>query len=58
MKISNQVILNGLKENPEVALILEIATRARETQERDLPRETRVTTEVAAVPTYSQHATA
>ena len=58
MKTSNQLILNELEKNPEVALVLEIATRAREIQERELPQEIRVASEIAAVPAFIQHATA
>lgn len=53
---TTQLIDKALKENPEVLVVLEIATRARQTEDRELPREIGVSTEVAVIPTDSQRA--
>jgi hypothetical protein len=45
-----EMIEKGLKENPEVRLVLDIAARARETEARELPREIVASTEVVAIP--------
>ena len=55
MKVE-QVVKEALKENSEIRLVLEIAGRAREVDERTPPQELRVSTEVAALPLHSQHA--
>lgn len=49
-----EVIEKAKKENPDVRLVLDLATRARETEARELPREIGVATEVVAIPTNSQ----
>lgn len=49
-----EVIERAVKENPDVQLVLDLATRARETEARELPREIGVATEVVAIPTNSQ----
>jgi len=45
-----------LDANPEIRLILEIATRARDTEARELPREIRSSTDAVATPFNSQAA--
>ncbi len=57
MKAIEQLMEKGLTENPDVSLVLEIARRARETEERDLAIEIKDYSEVAAIPTEQQYAT-
>jgi hypothetical protein len=57
MKIDDQVILQGLMENPEVAMVLEIASRARQVEAQTLPQDFRVSSEVTVVPVHLQHIT-
>jgi hypothetical protein len=56
MKNIEQIINDGLKENPDVRLVLEIAARAREIEARETPRELWTSTEVATTPTNPQTA--
>jgi len=49
-----QVIKNELDKNPEVSLILEIATQAREMESKEPPRNIGVATEIITIPTNSQ----
>lgn len=53
---ATQLIDKALKENPEVLVVLDIAARARQTENRELPREIGVSTDVAVIPTDSQRA--
>jgi hypothetical protein len=53
---TKQTIQDAIDANPEIRLILEIATRARETEARELPREIGSSTEVVAIPINSQAA--
>lgn len=50
-----QNIKQAIHDNPEIALVLEIAARAREIDERTPPQELRASTEVAALPLHAQH---
>jgi len=49
-----QVIENAISANPDVGLVLEIATRAREAESKEPPRQIGVATDTAAVPANSQ----
>ena len=49
-----KMIANAIRENPEVAVVLEISARARETEQRELAKELKPTTSVAANPTTAQ----
>lgn len=51
-----QTIKKALSENPEIRLILDIATRARDVQAQEPPREIGSSAEVIAVPLNTQHA--
>jgi hypothetical protein len=51
---ATQLIDEALKENPDILVVLDIALRARETENRELPREIAISTEVAVIPTDSQ----
>jgi hypothetical protein len=51
---TNQAIKKAFNENPDVRMVLDIATRARETETRELPREIGAATEVVATPTNPQ----
>lgn len=53
---TQQIVQNAIDANPEIRLILEIATRARDAEARELPREIGSSTEVVAVPINSQTA--
>ena len=44
----------GLKQNPEIQLVLDIARRAREVQLAEPPRELGMATDVIVNPTSSQ----
>lgn len=50
----SSVLQQGIKEHPEIALVLEIAARAREIEAKEPPKEIGVSTEVAATPAHSQ----
>jgi hypothetical protein len=50
----DKMLEKSLKEHPEIAVVLEIAVRAREIDAMELPRDFSVSTEVAAIPTYAQ----
>ena len=49
-----QLVQEELDKNPDVRLVLEIATRARETEAKEPPRELGASTEVVAIPTNPQ----
>lgn len=51
---ASKTVQNGLKHNPEVLVVLEIAKRARESQAVEPPREIGGTTDVVVLPTNSQ----
>lgn len=51
---TEDIIQKALHENPELETVLRIATRARELEARELPREIGVTTEVVAIPANPQ----
>lgn len=54
MKTTDQRIISELQENPDVRLVLEIATRSRELQERATQDVAVPSPHVTAVPTYQQ----
>ena len=54
MSNADKLIKTNLKEHPEIALVLEIASRSRFVEALELPRDLNVSTEVAAIPTYTQ----
>lgn len=56
VQIDNQMIVDGLEKNPEVRLVLEIATRARELQEREVAQEIVPSNSVAAGNAHQQFA--
>ncbi|HEY6420764.1 MAG TPA: hypothetical protein VIX59_17355 [Candidatus Binataceae bacterium] len=56
MQSANHLLQQGLKDNPEVAMVLEIAARAREVEARELPKDIGFSTEVTATPAKSQAA--
>lgn len=56
MQSAKQLIQRAIRENPEVSLVLEIATRARDLEARELPKEIGVSTETTATPVNSQSA--
>jgi hypothetical protein len=58
MPTVDQLMDKGLRENPEVALVLEIAERARAAGELDPPQEIYVSSEVTAVRTFSPQGSA
>lgn len=49
-----QLIKNALEANPEVRLVLEIASRARDAESREAPRELGASTDVTAIPSHPQ----
>lgn len=51
---TQKIIDNAVKRNPDIALVLEVAARARESEEREPVKELRTSTEVAANPTTAQ----
>jgi hypothetical protein len=51
---ANQTIKKAFDENPDVRIVLDIATRARDVETRELPREIGAATEVVAIPTNPQ----
>jgi hypothetical protein len=54
MKDATQLVKDTLESNDEVRLVLDIATRARELEARELPRENNVSTDVIAIPLQTQ----
>lgn len=51
---TRKIIKKAVKENPDIALVLEISARAQESEQREPPRELRPATDVAANPTNTQ----
>jgi hypothetical protein len=51
-----KIVQKAMKVNPEIQLVLDIATRARETEALELPRELGATTDVVALPNNPQSA--
>lgn len=51
-----QLVKDALNGNDEIRLVLDVATRARETEDRELPREINVSTDVIAIPLQTQTA--
>ena len=51
---TQKLIEKAAKENPEIALVLEISARAREIEQREPAKELRPTTDVGANPTAAQ----
>ena len=51
---SEKLIQKMLDDDAEVRLVLEIASRARDIEARELPRELGTATEVVAIPTNPQ----
>jgi len=49
-----EIIDKAVKENPDIALVLEISARAREIEQREPVKELEPATDVAANPTKSQ----
>lgn len=49
-----QVIKDALETNPDVRLVLEVATRAREAESKEPPRSIGFATDIVAIPTNSQ----
>jgi hypothetical protein len=52
---AKQIIQDAIETNPEIRLVLEIASRARDTEAREQPRELGSATEVVAIPTHTQY---
>ncbi len=50
----DQLLQREQKENPELLLVLEIATRAREVEARELPQEVYTWGEVVSIPANQQ----
>lgn len=51
---AQKLIEKAAKENPDIALVIEIAARAREIEQREPARELRPTTDVGVNPTTAQ----
>ena len=51
---AGDAIRQGLDQNPEIRMVLEIAARARELESREPPRELQSASEAVAMPTNSQ----
>lgn len=51
---SMKIIEKAIKENPELALILEVSARAQQAADLEPVKELRTTTDVAANPTTNQ----
>ncbi len=51
---TRKIIKKAVKENPDIALVLEISARARESEQREPAKELRPATDVAANPTNTQ----
>ncbi len=51
---TQKIIKKAAKENPEIALVLEISARARETEQREPAKELRPSTDVGMNPTTAQ----
>lgn len=49
-----QMIRDAFDANPDLRLVLEIATRAREVESKEPPQDLRASTEVVAIPSNSQ----
>lgn len=49
-----QIIKHALETNPGVRLVLEVATRAREAESKEPPRELGASTKVTAIPNNPQ----
>jgi hypothetical protein len=50
----DQLVKAALSSNDEVRLVLEVATRAREMEAREISREIGVSTDVVVVPIHPQ----
>jgi hypothetical protein len=51
---TKQIIRDAIESNPEIRLILDIATRARELEEKSFPLELRASADVVAIPVKLQ----
>lgn len=51
---TQKIIKKAIKENPDIALVLEISARAQENEQREPTKELRPATDVAANPTNTQ----
>lgn len=51
---TQKIIKKATKDNPEIALVLEISARAREIEQRESPQELRPSTDVGVNPTAAQ----
>ncbi len=51
---AKQIIQDAIDANPEIRLILDIATRARELEEKSAPLELRASSDVVAIPIKPQ----
>ena len=54
MEKMDQILSSSIKQHPEVSLVLEIAKRAREIEERELPREVFDESNTIGIPAHSQ----
>jgi hypothetical protein len=54
MKTAEQIVQQTLKENPEIRLVLEIAARARDAEDKTPPVDFTPKNEVIAVPNNQQ----
>ncbi len=50
-----KTIQQEIDQNPEIRMVLEIATRVRESEARELPRELVSSSEVVAIPAHAQY---
>jgi hypothetical protein len=51
---ATKIIKQAIDDNPDIRLVLDIAARAREAQEREPAKDLRASTDVGANPTTSQ----
>ena len=51
---TKKMITNAVRENPDIALVLEISARAREIEQREPVQDLTPATDVAANPTNAQ----
>jgi len=51
---TRKIIAKVVKDNPDIALVLEISARARESEQREPAKELRSANDVAANPTSAQ----
>jgi hypothetical protein len=51
---TKKMIANAVRENPDIALVLEVSARAKETEQREPVQDLTPATDVAANPTNTQ----